>query len=217
MFVATFMTAPARTVTPATLLPQARELMSGGNFRHLPVVDDCGRLVGIVTDRDLRSAFPAGMLDEEERDEYLQRFARTEVRAIMTAAVASLPAQATLDDALLLFDRTRVGGLPVVDGEGKVVGILSVRDLLTAYRQLFGLGVKGSTLIGVADDGDPRILTRLTGALEAGHVPFTRLIRTGDLGGQGGVIYVRVHTHNLSSVNNALAGAGLKTVTPGIA
>jgi acetoin utilization protein AcuB len=216
MFIATFMTTPARTVSPDTLLSEARELMTTGKFRHLPVVDEERRLVGIITDRDLRSAMPTGMLTEAEKGAYLQRFAATTVRTIMTEAVANLTAEATLDDALLLFDRTRVGALPVVDGEHKVIGIISVRDLLTAYRQLFGLGVKGSTLIGVVDQGDPTVLTRLTGALEAGQIPFTRLIRTGELGGHGSVIYVRVHTHNLNGVHNILAGAGFKTVAPGI-
>lgn len=216
MFIATFMTAPARTVSPDTLLSEARELMTTGNFRHLPVVDEEKRLVGIITDRDLRSAMPTGVLDEDEKGTYLQRFARTTVLAVMTEAVASLTAEATLDDALLLFDRTRVGALPVVDGQHRVIGIISVRDLLTAYRQLFGLGVKGSTLIGVVDQGDLTMLTRLTAALEAGHIPFTRLIRTGDLGGHGSVIYVRVHTHNLNGVHNTLTAAGFKTVAPGI-
>lgn len=216
MFIANFMTTHARTVTPDTLLSEARELMATGNFRHLPVVDEENRLTGIVTDRDLRSAMPAGMLDEEEKGAHLKRFARTMVRAIMTEAVASLTAEATLDDALLLFDRTRVGALPVIDSKHRVIGIISVRDLLTAYRQLFGLGVKGSALIGVVDQGDPSMLTRLTGALEAGHIPFTRLIRTGELGSHGSVIYVRVHTHNLNGVQNTLIAAGFKTVAPGI-
>ena len=215
MFIAKFMTAPARTVTAATLLTEARELMTAGNFRHLPVVDEAGRLVGILTDRDLRSAFPAGGMDEKEKSEYLKRYIRVTVLAIMTEAVAFLPVEATLDDALLLFDRTRVGALPVVDHQRKVVGILSVRDLLTAYRQLFGLGEKGSILIEVEDDGNPQLLTTLTKTLEASRIPFTRLIRTGKLGGQGAGIYVRVHTHNLNNVHFILE-AGLKTVRPGI-
>jgi acetoin utilization protein AcuB len=216
MFIANFMTTPVRTVTPETLLTEARELMTAGNFRHLPVVDETGRLIGIITDRDLRSAFPAGILDELERDEYLKRYVRTTVLAVMTEAAASLLAEATLDDALLLFDRTRVGALPVVDKGLKVIGILSVRDLLTAYRKLFGLGEKGSSLIGIADDGDPRLLTSLTATLEQGHIPFSRLIRTGEQGGFGGVIYVRVHTHNLNSVHNILAEGGFRTIAPEI-
>ena len=216
MFIARYMTAPAQTISPDALLTEAQELMRSGKFRHLPVVDEEGKLAGIITDRDLRSATPTEIMDEEEKSAYLKRFARITVQAIMTEAVSTLPLEATLDDALLLFDRARVGALPVIGKGHKVVGILSVRDLLTAYRQLFGLGEKGSSLIGIADDGDSAVLTKLTGVLEAGRIPFTRMIRTGELGGTGALIYVRVHTHNLNGVNNLLAGAGFKTVAPGI-
>jgi len=216
MFIATYMTAPARTVSPDALLSEARELMTTGNFRHLPVVDAEQRLVGIITDRDLRSAMPTAMLDEATRGDHLKRFARTTVQAIMTQAAAHLTVESTLDDALLLFDRSRVGAMPVLNGNRQVIGILSVRDLLAAYRQLFGLGERGSTLIGIADSGEPNLLTRLTEVLESGHIPFTRLIRAGALGGHGAIIYVRIHTHNLNGVHNALTEAGFRTVAPGI-
>jgi len=216
MFIATYMTTPVRTVRPGTLLSEAQELMRTGKFRHLPVVDEAGCLIGIITDRDLRSATPVGIMDEEEQGAYCKRLARITVQAIMTEPVATLPLESTLDDALLLFDRTKVGALPVVSKDHRVIGILSVRDLLTAYRQLFGLGEKGSALVGIADDGDPALLTKLTGVLEAGGVPFTRLIRTGALADKNPLIYVRVHTHNLNGVNNLLAKAGFTTVAPGI-
>ncbi len=214
MFVADYMTKPPRTVSPGTMLPVARELMTAGDFRHLPVVDDGDRLVGIVTDRDLRSALPTGLLTEAEKKTFHDRVATMSVRSVMTPTVAWLPVAATLDDALLLFDRTKVGALPVLDQNQRVVGILSIRDLLTAYRQIFGLGVKGATLIAVADDGRPKMLTRLTEALEAGRIPFTRLLRTGDPDDGSGLIYVRIHTYNLNGVHQALAAAGFRPVNP---
>jgi acetoin utilization protein AcuB len=134
----------------------------------------------------------------------------------MTEAVARITVNSTLDDALLLFERSKVGALPVVNDGQEVVGILSISDLLTAYKQLFGLGEKGSTLIAVKDDGKPKPLTRLTEALENRKVPFSRLIRDAGEGPgtDAGLIYVRVHTHNLSGVHTALAAAGFNTVNP---
>ncbi|MBU0674002.1 MAG: CBS domain-containing protein [Proteobacteria bacterium] len=216
MFIANFMTTPARTITPDTLLPEARALMSQGHFRHLPVVDGEGHLIGIVTDRDLRSALPTGLMDEQNHQDFLKRFETMPIKAVMTEATANLPAEATLDDALLLFDRTKVGGLPVVDCERKVVGILSVRDLLTAYRQLFGLDGKGSALVGVVDDGKPGVLTRLCEVLETNQIPFTRLLRTNQNDQGKGLIYVRVHTFNISGVHQTLAAAGFVPATPAI-
>ena len=216
MFVTNFMSKKVTTVTPDMLLPQMKILLSKGDFRHLPVLDKSGKLTGILTDRDLRSAYPSALMDEDERVNYLNRFKKMTVREIMTEAVTRLTQSSTLDDALLQFDRSKVGALPVVDDEQKVVGILSVNDLLTAYKQLFGLGEKGSALIAVQDDRKPHPLTRLTGVLEKKNVPFSRLIRDvhSETGTGSGLIYVRVHTHNISGVHAALASAGFSTVTP---
>ncbi|MBU0484197.1 MAG: CBS domain-containing protein [Proteobacteria bacterium] len=216
MFVTNFMTEPVHTVGPEASLSQVKELFGQRKFRHLPIVDQSGRLIGMLTDRDLRSAYPSGLMDENEKKAYLKRFKEMKVSQIMTETVAKLTPKSTLDDALLLFDRSRVGALPVVDDQQKVVGIFSIRDLLAAYKQLFGLGEKGSALIVVQDDGKPRPLTRLTEALENRNVLFSQLIR--DVLSRPdnglGLIYVRVHTHNLSGVHAALAAAGFYAVTP---
>jgi acetoin utilization protein AcuB len=170
----------------------------------------------MLTDRDLRSAYPSVLMDEQERGKYLSRFKGMKLGEIMTEAVARLSPQSTLDDALLLFDQAKVGALPVVDAEQRVVGIFSVRDLLAAYKQLFGLGEKGSALIAVKDDGKPHPLSRLTAALEERNVPFSRLIRDVRSGSDTGLglIYIRIHTHNISGVHTALASVGFDTVAP---
>jgi acetoin utilization protein AcuB len=213
MFVSNFMSYPVKTVTPTTLVPEARKIMAAGSCRHLPVVDGQNLLLGIITDRDIRSALPPVMMVEEERSEYLQRFEILPVSRIMTEVVTSLSVEATLDDALILFEGHKVGALPVVDGDNRLVGILAVNDLLKAYKQLFGLGVRGSSLIVVKDDGKPRALSRLVEILEAGNVPFTRLIRTND-NAPGNLIYIRIHTYKLSAINHALADAGFESIAP---
>lgn len=216
MFVENYMSKAVTTVTPDVTLARVKEIFAAGNFRHLPVIDQPGHLVGILTDRDLRSAYPSTIMTEMERTDYLSRFEKMRVSEIMTATVARLTPKSTLDDALLLFDHTKVGAMPVVDEEQLVVGILSVRDLLTAYKQLFGLGEKGSALLVVKDDGQPHPLTRLTEVLESRNIPFSRLIRDArpESNTGSGLIYIRVHTHNISGVHNALAAAGFTTITP---
>ncbi len=180
------------------------------------MVNEKGVLVGIVTDRDLRSALPSAFMSDKEKEGYLARFTASTVAAIMTEAVHFLDLQATLDDALLIFDRSRVGALPVVDESKKVLGILSIRDLLTAYRNLFGLGEKGSRLVAVLDDGKPKILTRLTETLERHEIPFTRLVKCRERPEEGGpdTIYIRVHTYNSSAIHRVLEEAGFAMVVP---
>jgi len=216
MFVATYMSKSVKTVTSDVLLPVVEELLAKRTFRHLPVVNSSRQLVGIVTDRDLRSALPATLMNEREKEEYCKRFAVTSVVSIMTEAVARLHSAATLDDALLMFDRSKVGALPVVDEEDRVVGILSIRDLLTAYRKLFGLGERGSSLVAVKDDGKSGAMSRLVRVLDEKNISFTRLIKTSCNEEDEGenLFYVRVHTHNLSSVYPALEKAGFRRVTP---
>lgn len=212
MFVSNFMSYPVRTVAPETLVPEAREIMTAASCRHLPVVDDNDLLLGIITDRDIRSALPSMMIAGEET-EYLDSYATLPVSLIMTEVVTRLAVEATLDDALILFEENKVGALPVVDEDNRIVGILAVNDLLKAYKELFGLGVRGSSLIVVKDDGRPRPLTRLTELLEAREVPFTRLIRTGEESGDT-LIYIRIHTYKLSAIHHALAEAGFEAVAP---
>jgi len=216
MFVTNYMSKNVVTVTLEVMLSQVKEKLSAGDFRHLPVLDESGQLVGILTDRDLRSAYPSAMMNKNERDNDLKRFNEMKVSEIMTMAVAHLGLTSTLDDALLLFEHSKVGALPVVDDDQRVVGILSIRDLLTAYKQLFGLGEKGSALIAVQDDGKPLPLTRLTEALEKKNVPFSRLIQAARSESEPGssLIYIRVHTHNITGVHTALAAAGFANVIP---
>lgn len=216
MFVNDYMSRPVVTIRPETPLAEVRELLRSRSFRHLPVVDAKQVLIGIITDRDLRSALPSAFMNDEEKNCYLARFTASTVTAIMTEAVYFLDHRATLDDALLLFDRSRVGALPVVDEEKRVQGILSIRDLLAAYRILFGLGEKGSRLVAVRDDGKPKILTRLTEVLERHDIPFTRLVKCMEQGeGELSTIYIRVHTYNSSVIRRVLEEAGFEMVVPG--
>ncbi len=214
MYIRRHMQKPARTVGPEDNIAAARRLMEEGHFRHLPVVDNKGLLLGMLSDRDLRSASPSSLLAGKDRESALEKLSSTPVAAVMSTRLSTLSPDATLDDALLLLDREKVGSLPVVDGDGRVVGIFSVRDLMRAYRQLFGLGERGSALVTVLDDGRPKPFTRIVQALEERDIPFTRLVHTAADEEGLGRIFVRVHTLNLRAVNKALADAGFSLERP---
>jgi len=169
MYISRYMIKEPLTVTPEMSLPEARRLLTENNFRHLPVVDREGQLVGMISDRDLRSAYPSSMLSESERLLVYEQVAKAVVADIMSTDCISLTPESTLDDALLLFDRERMGALPVLD-DGRVVGILSSRDLLAAYKELFGIGEKGSVLLAIEDDesGDDQGRSKSAGARDGG-------------------------------------------------
>ncbi len=209
MFISSYMNHDPVVIHPNTLIADARNILLNNKFRHLPVVDENLKLVGMVTDRDIRSAFPssvAAVISASERKQEVDRVSKTPVKNIMSLKLATLRPESTLDDALLLLDSQSVGALPVVDEAGKLVGIFSIRDLLRAYSAIFGLAEKGSQLLVVADDGSSDIMGRIVGALEKNSINFTRIVRME----KAMRIFVRVQTANIKMVQKAMDGAGLK-------
>lgn len=209
MFISSYMNHDPVVIHPNTLIADARNIILSNKFRHLPVVDEEMKLVGMVTDRDIRSAFPssvASVMSEAERKHETERISKIPVKNIMSVKLATLRPESTLDDALLLLESQRVGALPVVDEAGKLMGIFSIRDLLRAYSAIFGLAEKGSQLLVVADDESANIMGKIVGALEGNGISFTRIVRME----MAKRIFVRVQTANIKAVQKAMDGAGLK-------
>ncbi len=103
-------------------------------FRHLPVVDKEGRVIGMLSDRDLRSAQLALTLLKIDVAEEVKRVL---VKDIMQTPVHSISPDASLKEAADLIIKHRIGALPVVDKEGKLIGILSYVDILRAFKERF--------------------------------------------------------------------------------
>lgn len=209
MYVQQHMKTPPITVQPGATIAEVRHLLAAHHFRHLPVVNELQVLLGMVTDRDIRSAYPSTVGGHAGHDSELALVNQTPVSEIMSTEVVSLTSCSTIDDALLLFDRQKVGALPVLNQERQVVGILSIRDLLQAYKGLFGLGEKGSALVAVQDDGQPRPLSRIVHALEEHEIQFSRVLRKKFNAAHGQIIYIGVNTFNLHAVHAVLTRAGL--------
>ncbi len=111
------MTRHPETVRPGDMLLKAKEMMDAGGFRRLPVVHE-GRVVGILTERDLR-----------EHGGYLKS---TKVDAAMRAPVVTIDSKAPVEEAARLMLANKIGGLPVVDG-GQLIGIITSSDMLRAF------------------------------------------------------------------------------------
>jgi acetoin utilization protein AcuB len=146
MFVSRSMARKVITVGKSTGVLEAQKLMQDREIRHLPVVDDDNRLVGMITDRDIRSALPydltKGVASTAEREKYTHLL----VGGVMSTDLLPVSPTHTLQDAILLLEKKKVGALPVVDEQNRVVGILSVRDLLRAFINVLGIGQPGTLL-----------------------------------------------------------------------
>jgi acetoin utilization protein AcuB len=149
MLVKKRMTHDAVVVSPRHSLADALRLTRERRIRHLPVVDD-GVLVGIISDRDVRTALPSPLTEPDaERVAFLER---TPVSAIMRTGVDSIGPMDTVEDAAKLMRRRRIGALPVVDAHGAVLGILSESDVLDAFVEILGPAGASSRLeIALAD------------------------------------------------------------------
>ena len=131
--VATWMESPVVTVRPDARVEDAAALMRRRRIRHLPVVDAGGRLVGIVTDRDLRQVlFDPAILDRPDLARTLQSLT---VREVMTWGVVTVRPDTDVREAARLMHERKIGALPVVDG-GRVVGILTEGEVLRVLQAL---------------------------------------------------------------------------------
>jgi acetoin utilization protein AcuB len=152
MFVTKAMTRKVVTVRPEDNLLDTRELMKSHKIHHIPVVEEGNKLVGIISDRDVRSAMPSTLYYESGSERERVKLEKFKVRDVMTKNVITLSLRDTVQDALLLLLKYDIGGLPVVDGDGRLVGILAVRDLLRALVSVLGIGQPGSLLCLLVDD-----------------------------------------------------------------
>ncbi len=217
MFIHYHMTPSRSPCIPGRPLPRPSKSSSSISFRHLPVVDEDSVLLGMVSDRDLRSALPSTVARSTQREEVETRIHNTPLSAFMTRECLTLSPMATLDDALLLFQGHKIGALPVLDDEGRLIGMFTIGDLLRAYRGLFGLGDMGSVLISVEDDGDPKALSRLVQVMEEKQISFSRLVRKAATRRTKPMIFLRVNAYNIRSVHKALEAAGFTIHVPYVA
>jgi acetoin utilization protein AcuB len=129
------------TIDPEAPLATAIAVMREKEIRHLPVVDDGGRLVGIITDRDLRSAALAPALKEFLPSDLRRAIERAtgvleelRVKDAMTwSVVTARPDASVAEVAAVMFER-RIGSLPVREN-GKLVGIVTERDIFKALMK----------------------------------------------------------------------------------
>lgn len=129
MKVVDVMTKNPLIVTPAETVGQADELMTENKIRQLPVVDGPA-LLGIVTDRDIRSFLSGSLLsDPEAREKALN----TPVREVMTLEPLTLSPEDELEEAVELLIDEKIGGIPVVDEAEGLVGIVTYVDILQCF------------------------------------------------------------------------------------
>jgi acetoin utilization protein AcuB len=113
------------TTRKEATVADAINLMKKYSIRHLPVVED-GELLGWVTERDIREAYIASLIEQ------------VSIGDIMIKDPITISSEANLEEAAALLYRHGIGGLPVVD-KGKLVGVITVADIMAAFIEVMGI------------------------------------------------------------------------------
>lgn len=133
MDISAIMTTAVLTAKPDDHVGDALRVLDDQLIRHLPVVED-GRLVGMVSDRDLRE-YRLPLLEEVEHPDRAETLMRTSLADVMNPTVITVEPSESLQTAIDLILEYGVGALPVVDSEtGTLIGIISYVDILRALR-----------------------------------------------------------------------------------
>jgi acetoin utilization protein AcuB len=125
------MTKNAVTVKPDDALKDALWKMEQGHFRHLPVVDASDKVIGILSDRDVRLIRPSLAFVSKE-DAATQLWSISVQQAAVFDPVSVRP-ETSLKEAAELMLRWHVGGLPVVEDHNKLVGMITYTDILREF------------------------------------------------------------------------------------
>ncbi len=134
--VAEYMTRKVVSVPPRTGIREAFFKMKQHHIRHLPVVDDARKLIGIVSDRELRRP---DWVDESWDIAHVYRLDdEVLVGDVMISNVHVIHTYDTLRKAIKLLLENGIGAAPVLDKTGALVGMLSAVDLLRALDDVMG-------------------------------------------------------------------------------
>jgi acetoin utilization protein AcuB len=142
------MTTDLVTIRKEASIQEAMALMKQKSIRHLPVVDEHMKLLGWITDADLRGVLIASMLEELTLED------------VMIRRPLTVHPETQLENAARILLENRVGGLPIVKN-GSLVGVITVADVLSAFITFLGL-FSESTRLDVKVSGSPNPLPEIT-------------------------------------------------------
>jgi acetoin utilization protein AcuB len=204
MFVSKRMTPNPKTIESMATIADASELMRKHKIRRLPVVDN-GRLVGIVTDRDLRtvSPSPATTLSIFELNYLL---AKMQVKDIMHKDVVTIDVNATIEEAALSMSNHHIAGLVVLDDKGAVAGIITETNIFNSFVEVMGLK-EGKTRFTFSVTDQVGVLHEITQVFKDLNINISSLASyTTDEG--GAELIIRFNTQDTRELTERLTAIG---------
>lgn len=189
------------TLGPEASAFEALRLINDRRIRHIPVVKD-DRLVGVLSDRDIRNASPS--LGDSERISVLKK---TRLEDVMTRkVVTSRPEDTIVHAAREMYER-KIESLPVVSEE-KLVGIVTSSDVMRALIAVIGVHEPGHSRI-VVQTHKPGDLAEVSGIIQNQEVDIFSVVSSpGKVSSHDRALVFQVVTRDPSSIVQSLEGAG---------
>jgi acetoin utilization protein AcuB len=206
LLVQDWMTRNLVTLSPEASVAEALTLCRGRRIRHIPILEE-RRLVGIVSDRDLRDASPA--LGDPERTSALQKI---QVGDVMTREVITADPQDPIENAAQVMYEHKINALPVVDegssvAEEELLGIVTSSDVMRALVMLAGLPEAGCR-IEVQVPNRTGILAEIVGEIHDLEVDIVSVLSDPDRRSGKRTMVFQLATIDPSSVMQSLKRAG---------
>ena len=202
------------TISPDASFSEARSIIHNRGVRHLPVVDNDHKVVGIVTDSDIRKAAPSGATTLSIFElEYL--LDNLKVSAFMTPKdkLITITPDTLIEEAAQLMRDHKIGCLPVLEGEN-LYGIFTETDALDHLVDIFGLKEKGTRLTVAFEDKVGTMLGILE-VFKKHNINVISIVSPSFIIEGKRIVAIRIRTEEYGSIVRDLEGGGYPVLSIG--
>ena len=208
MYVKDNMIAHPITLKPDQSVSEAVDLMSENSLHRLPVVDDNGKLLGLITETVITSNTPnnASTLSVFELNYLLNKLS---IKDIMIKDVKTINKDALLEEAATIMRKYDVGCLPVVEEDNKLIGIITHNDIFTAFVDLLGYNHNGMRYVISIPEDKTGIMEDIASIISKNGVSISNLAVYNNTRG----IEVVVITYGYEDLSEKLKDAGYKVTS----
>ena len=202
------------TINPNASFFEARKLIWQKGVRHLPVVDETNRLLGIVTERDIRKAGPSDV-DMVRVQDAANLLKNLKVSAFMTPKekLVTITPDTIIEEAIQLMHDNKIGCLPVLEG-GKLYGIFTETDALDHLVDVFGSKEKGTRLT-VALEDKPGMMLGVFEIFKKHNVNVTSMVSPSFMVEGKRIAAIRIRTEEYEPIVKDLEKAGYAVLSIG--
>jgi len=186
------------TIDRKTTIQETISLMKKHSIRHLPVVEE-GRLVGLVTEGDMRQVFVASLIEELSIDD------------VMIKDPITVKVDTEIDDAARVIHYNKIGGLPVIDENQRLLGIITVADIMAAFIELMGV-LKSSSRIDIVLGRNPEAFEDVSRIISSKGGKIISVGMLPQSNGEESIHFFRLEKRRVGKIVDALEKAGYKVI-----